>query len=361
VIQKLLEAFFRHKLLILIPPLVIPLIVAPFAVLTAPTYYESWAGIWVDRATQLKATSDWNPYLTPAQNQRDQLTELLRTRRFVNDVARRTPAVAPLMNSRDGQDRVHKMLTNGLTVTTNGNRLLLLRLRADTPEIAFGLLNAVIETYREKDAESLADQAGLAITFFESRLSAAEEKYSASTDALRRYLAANPRLSSLEAPRSAGSAAQGPALPPTTLNPELAELVRRQELDQRSVLEARTSLEKAQLDAAAAAEGQEMGFQLVDQPLRPTAPIRETRKRLVVPAAGILVGLALSAALLVLLVASDRAARSEADLPPGIRVVGVVPALKLKRIPRRAGPDTTRRAIGFVAGTSLPAPRGVKS
>jgi hypothetical protein len=32
-----------------------------------------------------------------------------------------------------------------------------------------------------------------------------------------------------------------------------------------------------------------------------------------------------------------------------------VPRMGLRRLPRQAGPDTTRRAIAFVAGTALPA------
>ena len=52
-ITKFLEAFFRHKLLVLLPPFLIPLIVGPWALMTAPIYYESFAGVWVDKPTYL--------------------------------------------------------------------------------------------------------------------------------------------------------------------------------------------------------------------------------------------------------------------------------------------------------------------
>jgi hypothetical protein len=70
----------------------------------------------------------------------------------------------------------------------------------------------------------------------------------------------------------------------------------------------------------------------------------------------------LSLVLLVLLVAGDRSVRSETDLPEGARVLGAVPqlSLKLKRLPKAARKDAMRRAIGFVAGTALPAPTGSK-
>ena len=52
-IARLLESFFRHKWLLLLPPLLIPLIVGPIALLTASAYYETWIGVWVDRPTIL--------------------------------------------------------------------------------------------------------------------------------------------------------------------------------------------------------------------------------------------------------------------------------------------------------------------
>ena len=71
---KILEAFFRHKLLILLPPLLIPLLVGPIALLQAPVYYEAWTGIWVDRPQYLAySQAGWNAYATPAQNQANAL------------------------------------------------------------------------------------------------------------------------------------------------------------------------------------------------------------------------------------------------------------------------------------------------
>jgi microcompartment protein CcmK/EutM len=74
--------------------------------------------------------------------------------------------------------------------------------------------------------------------------------------------------------------------------------------------------------------------------------------------AALVVGLGLSATLLLLLVAADRSVRAEADLPTTARVVGVIPRLRPDRVLKRAGSDATRRAIGFAAGAALPAPPG---
>jgi hypothetical protein len=362
VIEKVLEAFFRHKLLILLPPVLIPLIVSPIVFLRAPTYYETFAGIWVSRPAYLTSSdTSTNQWITPAQDQSTRLGEQARTRAFLRDVARRAPLLAPLVGSDRGEARIQLIIGAGLTVSPSGNNLLVLRFRADTAELSYQVLNALIEAYVDKAVTDRVEQGGLATSFYESRLQTAQEELGKSNEALRRYVAANPRLTTIDPARGASATtASRLGLPAMAIDPELAELMRRAESAQRDVDRARDSLDKTQLAVAASLEGQELGFQVVDRPLMPTAPTQERRRLLVFPAAALLVGIGLSAALLILLVAADRSVRSTADLAPTLRVVGVVPRLQLKRIPRRAGPDTTRRAIGFVAGTALPAPDGAR-
>ena len=43
------------------------------------------------------------------------------------------------------------------------------------------------------------------------------------------------------------------------------------------------------------------------------------------------------------------------DLPPGLRVLGSLPVLKVKRVPKQLRGVATRRAIGGVASTALTA------
>jgi hypothetical protein len=64
--------------------------------------------------------------------------------------------------------------------------------------------------------------------------------------------------------------------------------------------------------------------------------------------------------LLVILVASDRSLRSDADVLPGVRVLGTVPGLRLKRVPKQLRAVATRRAIGAPAGAALPAAGGTR-
>ena len=53
-IRKIFEALFRHKFLLLLPPILIPAIVTPIAFLTTPPVYETSVGVWVDRPAYLE-------------------------------------------------------------------------------------------------------------------------------------------------------------------------------------------------------------------------------------------------------------------------------------------------------------------
>jgi uncharacterized protein involved in exopolysaccharide biosynthesis len=366
-ITKFLEAFFRHKLLVLLPPVLIPLIVGPYALVTAPIYYESFAGIWVDKPAYL-ANDSFSPYTSPSSQQSNKLAEVLRTRSFIVDVAKRT-SLAPLVGNPKGEERIATILGNGFTMVPNGDHLLVLHFKADTSRLAFDSLNAIIDAFKENAANDRVNQASLAISFYQSRLQTAQEDLKKATTSVRQYIGANPNLASLNLDRGGSVTASdkntpGPdfILPPTVADSQLADMMGTLQTQQKQVEALRAAVEQAQFDASVGLEGQELGFQIIDAPQLPAAPTRALRKQLVYPIAGLIGGMALSMVLLVLLVAADRSIRSESDLPQGARALGAVPQLKIKikRLPKAARRDAMRRAVGFVAGTSLPAPTGSK-
>ncbi len=356
---KILEAFFRHKLLLLLPPILIPLILGPIALMSAPVYYEAWAGVWVDRPQYLAYTqAGWNAYLTPAQNQANALNEQLRTRNFMTDIAKRTQLAALVGNAR-GEDRIQKIFADGLTISPSGDHLLVIHFRAETPKLAYDLLNSTIDAFKENASTDRVNQASLAISFYQSQLSDAQETLTKLTSSARQYIAANPRLGSLTAQPGQST---DPVLPATATDPQLADLMGQIQFQQKEIDRIRGSLSQAQFDASAGLEGQELGFQVVDAAQMPPSATRALKKQLIYPIGGLVGGVVLSIVLLVLLVTADRAVRAESDLPANARVLGTMPVLKLKlrRIPKAARRDAMRRAIGFAAGTALPAPGGSK-
>jgi capsular polysaccharide biosynthesis protein len=352
VIARFLETFFRYKLLILLPFFITPLVVVPFSFVLVKPYYETTAGLWVERPSYVPATDEgnWNRYITPAQNQQQQMNELMKTRSFTDDIARRT-SLALLLDTPEGKEELFEYLGRAVYPLPTGNKLLTVRVRAEDPALSLEIIQATVAAFRERNQNERMQASASAIAFYEQQLKEANDQTTGSRDRVRRYITSNPRAVASD-PNAAASRV---SLPTSATDPQLAELLKRLETDERESERLRGLLEQARFEASAALEGNDASLQLLDPPLFPTRAERERRRLLIFPAAAVAIGTLVSALLLVSLTASDRSVRSTADLSTMGRVIGVVPRMGLRRLPRQAGPETTRRAIAFVAGTTLPA------
>jgi capsular polysaccharide biosynthesis protein len=355
-IGKFLEAFFRHKLLILLPIILTPLAATPAGFIVVRPYYESSSVVWVGRLTYLTNVDDAASWLTPAQVESGRMGDLLRTRAFITEVAKKTD-LAPMVGSELGDETLGTYFSRNVFVQPSGTNLVTILARSDEPKTAFQVANAVVEAYREQRATERTEQASLAISFHETRLREAQEDLAHATADIRRYVAANPRLTTIDPNRGAASTvAARMGLPPIAIDPQLAELIRRVDGEQREVDTIRSALDQARMETSAGLEGQDVSFRVIDAPRVPSSTVSQRRRLAIFPAAGLVVGLALGGGLLVALVVADRSVRGTGDLPATIRVTRVVPLLPVRRLPHATRPATTRQAIGFVAGTALPSP-----
>jgi capsular polysaccharide biosynthesis protein len=352
VIARFLETFFRYKLLILLPFFITPLIVVPFSFLLVKPYYETTAGLWVERPSYVPSTdgADWNRYVTPAQNQVQRMNELLKTRSFTDDIARRT-SLAPLLDTPEGRDDLFEYVGRVVYPVATGSKLLTIRVRAEDPQLSMEIINGTVAAFRERNQNERMQASASAISFYEQQLKEANDQTTASRDRVRRYVASNSRAASID-PNAPASRVN---LPTSAVDPQLAELLKQLENNERESERLRGLLEQSRFEASASLEGNDASLQLLDAPVFPSRAERERRRLFIFPAAAVAIGTLVSALLLVALTASDRSVRSTADISTMGRVIGVVPRMGLRRLPRQAGPETTRRAIAFVAGTTLPA------
>ena len=360
-IRKLLEALFRHKLLLLLPPLLVPGIVTPIVLATAPFTFDSYTTIWVDHPAYLNYQDGTNPWITPAQVQTDRMSEMLATRPFELDIAKRT-SLAPLIGNPAGEARIDELLKSTISLVRPGEHLIVVGIMAPNAQLSLELNNALVAAYQEKVQADLADQTALAISYYQSHIQDAQKQVATSDANLRRYLATQAANGDTSNFSSTTTDPTGPsAISATLLDPKLGSLTTAVQQAQSDASSAQSALLAAEQDSAATLQGQQIGFQVLDPATLPTKPTRVLRKLLVYPIAALVSGLGLSAMLLVLFVAADRSARGESDLVPGLRLLGAVPSLKVKRVPKKLRPVATRRAIGAAAGMALSAPRGARS
>jgi hypothetical protein len=354
VIRKVLEAFFQHKLLLLLPPVLIPAIVTPVAIISNPPTFETAAGVWIDRPAYLTEKDGGNTWISAVQTQSTRLNELLKTRAFQVDVAQRT-SLAPLTSSAAGQVRLADLLARSVVITggtanaAGNEHLLVIRVSAANAQLAYELCKAVVDAYQEKTAADQADQGSVAVDFYQGRLTEAQKQLTKASTDLRRYVAARQSDGS-DVPTTNDN-----SLTAAMLDPRLAGLQGNVQAAQLDVNNAQATLKQAQLDAMMSAQGLQYGFQVLDAPQLPAAATPQIKKIIVYPIAAAVAGLGFAAMLLVIFVASDRSVRSDSDLAPELRILGTVPHLKLKNVPKQLRSVATRRAIGAPVGMALPA------
>ena len=343
-IERVLEAFFRHWVLILLPAILIPLDLSA-AVLATPPQYEATAGMWVENAQYLNySTDDINRYLPPSQNQRNRLLELMQTRSFIASIASAT-SLAPVLQQPGGDEELRQLFARDFDATTGGDHLLTLRFRAEIRAEAENVLTALVTAFKTRAAADRYGQAQVAITFYQDRATQADQALAAARTDLTKYLSSNPSLASTLAHAGIDAA---------RTDATYAELQRRVDAAQKDADSASASLDKAQLDVSAGVQGLEFGFRIVDLVQASATASRQLKKVLIYPLLALLAGIVLSAALLLLFTLSDHSVRSLADLAPDAVIIGVLPRMKPKGLAMRPGPAVTRRAIGFMAGALLP-------
>jgi len=343
VIERVLEAFFRHALLIVLPIIVIPLVVAA-ALYSTPPQYEAQAGMWVEQATYLTHSDDVNRYLSPAVNQKNRLLELMQTRTFLFGVAGKT-SMMDLTTAQNGFEQISAIFARDFDVTAGGEHLLVLRFRSEDRDTALQVVTTIVEMFKSRYAADRYGQAQVAITFYQSRLTEAEAQLVSARSDLAKYLTANP---------SVAASLTTSGLDAARVNPGFAEAQRQVDIAQRGADSARDSLERAKLDVSAGAESLDLGFRLTDPPQASTTPSRQLKKLLIYPIAAVVLAVVLSASLLTLFALSDHSVRSLADVGPDAVILGVLPHLRAVGVGRRQGPAITRRAVGFVAGAIVP-------
>ncbi|MDQ6841611.1 MAG: Wzz/FepE/Etk N-terminal domain-containing protein, partial [Actinomycetota bacterium] len=327
--KRVLEQLFGHKLLVLLPAILIPAIALAISLQTPPIY-QATANVWVERPAYVSYQSDLDRYAQPADIEAKRVNELLRTRTFVGAVVARSP----LARAAGASDNELASSVASTEVFAGGNHLLVFRASSPSAAVAFAAVSGLIDAYKERQAKETASQAQFAQTFYVDRLQEAQAQLAKSTSELQQYIDAHPVV----APKT-GAAITAPDL-------DLARLSRRVDVDGADVERIRATVEQSRRDGAAAEAGQSVGFQVIDQPITPTDARRELKKMIVLPAIGVVVGLALSVAVLTLLVAADQAVRFPSDLRDRAQVIGLVPAYAANRV----GTNDLRRAVGFVAG-----------
>ncbi len=214
---RLLETFFRHKLLLLAPVGIVLVATIGWVAIQPPTYDAS-VRIWTEKQT-LVPNPNSNPYLTAAQEQSGVLTELVSTKYFDVKVGKRSKLTdagrgqkqhsqggirtrlarlvglaPPPGNPTDTQveDAVYSAVASSTLVVPSGSEIITVTYTAGSPEMAALVAQAIVDQFMDEALTNQRVQADAAVAVYSRQIKQSQAELSVSDKALDDYLLANP-------------------------------------------------------------------------------------------------------------------------------------------------------------------------
>jgi capsular polysaccharide biosynthesis protein len=257
-LARYVEILFRHWARFAVILFLLP---TPVSIATLVYFrtYQAATDIWVESPTYFGSNtnvfaggvSGWNQYLTPAQNETDQLNQYLQTTSFVYAVGDRMAADG--MADAKLRNKLITSIAKTMHVTPNGSHLVTITFSCSKAAECTETLTATIAVFQDRLTEALKAQEQLSTSFLESQVTAAQQRRDTSEAALEKYLAEHP------APALGLSSGQ-------TGIPQLDQLVTRAQQDRDQLTALQSQLGQAQYTFAAADQFVATSTKVVDAP-----------------------------------------------------------------------------------------------
>jgi uncharacterized protein involved in exopolysaccharide biosynthesis len=304
---KYVEILFRHRLRFLILLVVLPAELALACIFLFPHQTASSA-LWVDTPAYITispAASGWNSYLTPAQNTVDALDQLRSTDSFFRSLRTSLDATNTFENISE-RDTVLLTVQTDTLVTATGSHLVVLTYTCPHQPICTNVLTSTVQIYHQWLVDQQTAQATVAINFYTGQLADAQAKLTTDESALTNYVDSHPNVKAADAP----------------LNPEFDQLIRNVDGDTSDVASLQQKLNDTKLTNAAVGQLDSTVLRVVD-PARTVGGRLNNLPKKQMTIAGV-ASLALAAAVLLVMVWSDRSTRDVKDIESRVRIPVVV-------------------------------------
>ena len=196
VLLRILESYFRHRWLYLLPIVLTSALAVYFLLNEKPTYYAQGV-LYVQNESYLASltnvrdnSASW--WVTAAQTASQDLNELLQTDAFVRAIIQQTDLEADMT---EGQTAVKELIDNtreSVRVYPLGENQIVVSATREEPEIAYQLVSAVVEGYLQWQINAQLAESETAQTFFSDVIQTYEAELSAAREEMKRYLETHP-------------------------------------------------------------------------------------------------------------------------------------------------------------------------
>jgi uncharacterized protein involved in exopolysaccharide biosynthesis len=325
-IARLVETYFRHRWLNLVPLLLMMIGAGVWLYLSKPEY-TSQGTLYVQGGTLLASlaseTSTGTGWASPAQATSDDLNSLLQSDAFIRAVIAQSDLEPEMNKGPRAVNETVKEARKGVWTHTLGNYMVQISAAHESPVIAQQLSNGVIQNYIQWRINSGSNEGATAQGYFEKLIPQYEEDVRIARQDLQAYLSQHPDPVRGDRPTEE-----------TFQIDRLQAAV--QEATQR-LNDAVSKAEKARLAGDRSLLDAEQTYSVIDAPQTPTEPSTSRRKQAMNVAVFILAGLLLSAVAVIGASLFDTSLRfpQDAQQKLGLPVLAVVPDVRPGRKQRK--------------------------
>jgi uncharacterized protein involved in exopolysaccharide biosynthesis len=316
VILRLLDSYFRHRWLHLLP-LVIMVGFASAAFALAEPQYVSRGKLYVQKSSLLTSLTQlgndgfsWN---APSQSVINELNELVQTEAFVRSIIQKTDLEAKMSAGPEAVQMTIEEFRRSLSITMVGENVMEISVKNKDPKLAEQLTSATINAFSIWKLNGDRQESVVAQQFFAEVLPAYQKDLQDAREALRAYLTAHPMP------------LRGERTPQEQL--ELSQLQAAVDLASKRVESTLEKEESARLAQAQSESNARQNYLVIDAPVKPTKAEASLSQRLIGPAIFVIVGSILMLLCIVGAALLDRSFRLPLDVHRGLElpVLAVVP------------------------------------
>ncbi len=191
---RLLESYFRHRWLNLLPLVLMVALAGVYLFITPPKYRAAGA-LYVQRQSLLTTlTSENQPFTwaTPAQTTVNELRELTQTDAFVRAALQQTALESRLAEGPRAIEEAIRDFREAVLFIPLGDNLVQFSATAASPETAQQLAQATVDTYLQWKLNADNRESIVAQEFFTQQLVPYERELQQARDEMGSYLRTNP-------------------------------------------------------------------------------------------------------------------------------------------------------------------------
>lgn len=258
---RLLESYFRHRWLYLVPIVLLAGAGVMFQMSQTPNYITR-STLYIQKETLLSSLtsirSDGIAWTTPAQQTLAELNELLQSNAYMRAIIQHTDLEANMTLDRDTVDMTYGEARDSIWTQQLGDNLVLVGAVNPDPKISYQLVVAATDTYIQWKTNLNREESIAAKTFFENLTQAYKAQLEPAQQELTDYLTLHPEPVRGERPAAEKAEIDRLQLAVNTLASRLSS--------------AESKLEDIQLTLARTENDAQQTYIVLDQPRFPESP-----------------------------------------------------------------------------------------